>query len=442
MCGIFGIKGHKEASNITYLGLYGVQHRGQEGAGIVSTDGKTFYEHRKQGYVPDRFSEVVIRSLKGESAIGHVRYSTTGDSIKKNLQPFSCDSDLGPMSIAHNGNLTNYKDLREKLEKAGSVFQSTMDTEVILHLIAREKGNSIEERIKKAVRKCKGAYSLIILFKDRLVAVRDPHGYRPLVKGKFQGSTIFASETTSLDLIGAKYTGEVLPGEIISIRNGKETIKRIKNGKIQACVFEYIYFARPDSLLFGRKVYEIRKNMGRELAKLYNIEADMVMPVPDSGVLAAMGYSEQSGIPFELALVRNHYVGRTFIEPRQAIRNFGVKVKLNPVKSFISNKRIVVIDDSIVRGTTSKKIVKMLRDAKAKEVHMVISAPPTTGSCFYGIDTPTKKELIASSKSIEEIRRYIDADSLSYITLDALYKAVGNKRKNFCDACFSGNYLA
>ena len=441
MCGIFGISGHKEASNLTYLGLYALQHRGQEGAGIVSSDGETFYEHRKQGYVPDRFSERVLEGLKGEYAIGHVRYSTTGENLKKNLQPFAVDFDLGTIAVAHNGNLVNYKELKRELEEDGSVFQSTMDTEVILHLVAKEKGSSIEDRIKKAVKRCKGAYSLMFLFKDKVIAVRDPHGFRPLVLGRLKDSIVFASETTSLDLIGAEYEREVEPGEIISVQNGKISTDHIKKERSMACVFEYIYFARPDSLLFGKKVYEIRKNLGRELAKLYKLDADMVIPVPDSGVLAAMGYSEVSGIPFELALVRNHYVGRTFIQPQQSIRNFGVKVKLNLVKSFIKGKKVIIIDDSIVRGTTSQKIIKMVRDAQAMKVHMVISAPPTTGPCFYGIDTPTKEELIASSKSVEEIRKFIGADTLNYMTLDGLFRAVEDKRENFCHACFSGDYL-
>ena len=441
MCGIFGISGNREASNITYLGLYALQHRGQEGAGIVSYDGKTIYEHKKLGYVPDRFSERVLDSLKGRNAIGHVRYSTTGENIKKNLQPFSVDFDLGTISVGHNGNLVNYVELKKGLEEDGAVFQSTMDTELILHLVAREKGTSIEERIKRAVKKCRGAYSLIFLFKNKIIAVRDPHGFRPLVIGKLNKSAIFASETTSLDLIGAKYIREVEPGEIVSVEDGKITINHIKKERRLACVFEYIYFARPDSLLFGKKVYEVRKNLGKELARIHKIKADMVLPVPDSGVLAAMGYAEESGVPFELALVRNHYVGRTFIQPLQSIRNFGVRVKLNPVKSFFKGKSVIVIDDSIVRGTTSKKIVKMIRDAGATEIHIVISAPPTTGPCFYGIDTPTKEELIASSKSVEEIRRFIGADSLSYMTLDGLYRAVGQPRNLFCDACFSGEYL-
>ena len=446
MCGIFGISGNKEASNLTYLGLYALQHRGQEGAGIVSSDGENIYEHKKLGYVPDRFSERVLNSLVGDCAIGHVRYSTTGENIKKNLQPFTVDFDLGTISVAHNGNLVNYKELKKELEEEGSVFQSTMDTEIFLHLVAKEKGKCVEERIKRAVSRCKGAYSLLFLFKGKLIAVRDPYGFRPLVFGKLGGSFVFASETTSLDLIGATFEREVEPGEIITVEKGTikidhiELKKTIKNRRL-ACVFEHIYFARPDSLLFGKKVYEVRKNLGRELAKLYKLKADMVVPVPDSGVIAAMGFSEVSGIPFELVLVRNHYVGRTFIQPQQSIRNFGVKVKLNPVKSFVKGKELIVIDDSIVRGTTSQKIIKMLKDAGASKVHMVISAPPTTGPCFYGIDTPTKAELIASSKSVEEIRKFSGADSLNYMTLDGLYRAVGEKRELFCDACFSGEYL-
>jgi len=443
MCGIFGISNHKEASNITYLGLYALQHRGQEGAGIASTDGQEFYEYKKLGYVPDRFSERVLNGLKGQHAIGHVRYSTTGENIFKNLQPFSVDFDLGTISVAHNGTLTNYQELRQSLEKEGSVFQSTMDTEVILHLVAKEKGETVEERIEKAVKYCKGAYSLLFLMKDRLIAVRDPYGFRPLVVGKLNNAVVFASETTSMDLIEAKSVREVKAGEILSVKEDKITVfkEESKLKRRMACVFEYIYFARPDSLLFGKKVYEIRKNLGRELAKLHKIKADMVIPVPDSGVHAAMGYAEESGIPFELAMVRNHYVGRTFIQPKQSIRNFGVKVKLNLVKSFVKGKSVVVVDDSIVRGTTSQKIVKMIREAGASKIHFVISAPPTMGPCFYGIDTPTKEELIASSKSVEEIKKFIGTDTLNYQTIEGLYNAVGEKRELFCDACFSGDYL-
>jgi amidophosphoribosyltransferase len=441
MCGIFGISGNKEASKITYLGLYALQHRGQEGAGIVSSDGEIFYEHRKLGYVTDRFSDRVIDGLKGTNAIGHVRYSTTGENIKKNIQPFSVDFDLGTISVSHNGNLVNYDSLKRELEGRGAVFQSTMDTELILHLVAREKGTSIEKRIKDAVAKCRGAYSLLFLFQDKLIAVRDPHGFRPLVMGKLGQSTVFASETTSLDLIGAEYVREVEPGEIISVQGKQVKSIYIPKKRRLACVFEHIYFARPDTLLFGKRVYEVRKNLGKELYRIHKLHADMILPVPDSGVLAAMGYAEESGDSFELALVRNHYIGRTFIQPAQSIRDFGVKVKLNPVKSFIKGKSVIVVDDSIVRGTTSKKIIKMLADAGASKIHMMISAPPTTGPCFYGIDTPTKEELIASSKSVEEIRKFIGADSLNYMTIDGLYRAVGEPRDLYCDACFSGEYL-
>jgi len=440
MCGIFGITQHKEAAHLTYLGLYALQHRGQEGAGIASSDGENLYEYRKLGYVVDRFSETVLSDLKGQAAIGHVRYSTTGENIKKNLQPCSVDFELGTIALAHNGNIVNYKELKIELEAQGAVFHSSMDTELILHLVAREKGDSVEERIKRAVAKCRGAYSLLFLFKDKVIAVRDPHGVRPLVMGRLKNSIVFASETTSLDLIGAEYQREVEQGEIVTAKGSQIQSTKLDQDKRLACVFEYIYFSRPDSLIFDKKVYEIRKRFGRELARKYKIKADMVFPVPDSGVPAAMGYSEESGVPFELALVRNHYIGRTFIQPKQSIRNFGVKVKLNPVRSFIKGKEVIIVDDSIVRGTTSQKIIKMVREAGATKIHFLISAPPTKGSCFYGIDTPTKEELIASRKSVEEIRQFIGADTLNYMTLDSLYDAVEEEREHFCDACFSGEY--
>ena len=442
MCGIFGVFNHPEASNLTYLGLHALQHRGQESAGIVSSDGKEYYSHIQMGHVVDIFKREIIDKLKGHMAIGHVRYSTTGSSLLQNAQPFLVNYFRGYLAIAHNGNLVNYEVLKEKLEKEGSIFQSTMDSEVIVHLIAKSHSNNIIERIKEALYQVKGAYSLLFLTENKLIAARDPHGFRPLVLGKIKEGYVVSSETCAFDLIEAEFIREIQPGEILIIDKSGITTDKIPDNisKNSFCVFEHIYFARPDSIVFNKNVYILRKKLGRILAQESPVDADLVVPVPDSGIPAAIGFSEESGIPFELGLIRNHYVGRTFIEPKQSIRHFGVKLKLNALKDVLKGKRIVLIDDSIVRGTTSRKIVKMLKNAGAIEVHMRISSPTTNFPCFYGIDTPTRRELIASSHTVEEIRKYITADSLAYLSLDGLKKAMGIDKNNYCYACFNGDY--
>jgi amidophosphoribosyltransferase len=445
-CAVMGVYGHPEASNMVYLGLYALQHRGQESCGIVSSDGKGLISHRQMGLVADAFKEDVIKRLEGNSAIGHNRYSTTGQSHLKNAQPFVVEYSQGPIAISHNGNLVNGALLREELERSGSIFQSTTDTEVIIHLIATSKEATLMGRIVEALSRARGAYSLLFLTLDKIIAARDPYGFRPLVLGKFpegknRGAYVFASETCALDLIEAEFIRDVEPGEIITIGpDGLGTLKPFLPVPHAKCIFEYIYFARPDSNLFGHNVYRVRKALGRQLARENGVPADLVTPVPDSGVPAAIGYAEESKIPLEFGLIRNHYVGRTFIEPQQTIRNFGVKIKLNAQRDVLNGKRVVVVDDSIVRGTTSRKIIRMLRDAGAKEVHMRISSPATIGPCYYGIDTPTRSELIASSNSVEEIRRYIEADTLAYLSRDGMYAYFGGQRKGFCDACFSGDY--
>lgn len=443
MCGIVGIYNHSEASNLAYLCLYALQHRGQESAGIVTSDGETIYQHREMGHVADVFKKETLAKLHGKNAIGHVRYSTSGDSSLKNAYPFVIKYAHGWLAVAHNGNLTNYRKMRGILEKDGSIFQATVDSEVVMHLIAKGGDAPLEERIIDALKKVKGSYCFTFLSETRMIAARDPKGFRPLVVGTLNGSYIVVSETCALDLLGAKFLREVEPGEVIIFdKNGMKSLKPFAQEKKRAqCIFEYIYFARPDSSVFGRDVYSMRIGLGKQLAKEHAVEADMVIPVPDSGVPAAIGYAEESGIPFQMGLIRNHYVGRTFIEPKNEIRHFGVKIKLNPVRELLKGKRVVCVDDSIVRGTTSMKIVKMLKDAGAKEVHMRISAPPTKWPCFYGIDTPTREELIASLKSVEEIRQFIGADSLGYLSRDLLYwfnKAEPNEW--FCDACFTGDY--
>jgi amidophosphoribosyltransferase len=445
-CAVMGVYGHPEAANMVYLGLYALQHRGQESCGIVSSDGKGLISHRQMGLVADVFKEDVIKRLEGVSAIGHNRYSTQGQSHLKNAQPFVVEYSQGPIAIAHNGNLVNGSLLREELEQAGSIFQSTTDTEVIIHLIATSKESTLMGRIVEALSRARGAYSLLFLTLDRMIAARDPLGFRPLVLGKFpegksRGAYVVASETCALDLIEAEFVREVEPGEIITFGpDGMESLKPFPPVPHAKCIFEYIYFARPDSNLFGHNVYQVRKELGRQLARESGIEADLVTPVPDSGVPAAIGYAEESGIPLEFGLIRNHYVGRTFIEPQQTIRHFGVKIKLNAQRAVLDGKRVVVVDDSIVRGTTSRKIIRMLRDAGAKEVHMRISSPATVGPCYYGIDTPTRTELIASSNSTEEIRRFIGADTLAYLSREGMYAHFDGQRRGFCDACFSGEY--
>ncbi|MEK6562963.1 MAG: amidophosphoribosyltransferase [Candidatus Binatota bacterium] len=444
-CAVMGVFGHPEAANMVYLGLYALQHRGQESSGIVSSDGKVLVSHRQMGLVADIFKEEVIKRLEGASAIGHNRYSTTGQSHIKNAQPFVVEYVQGPIAISHNGNLVNAGVLRDELEASGSIFQSTSDTEVIIHLIATSRETTLMGRIVEALSRARGAYSLLFLTLDRMIAARDPMGFRPLVLGEFKsGRTrgfVVASETCALDLIEAQYLREVEPGEIITFGpKGMESLKPFPPAPHAKCIFEYIYFARPDSNLYGRNVYLVRKELGRQLARENGVEADLVTPVPDSGVPAAIGYAEESGLPLEFGLIRNHYVGRTFIEPQESIRHFGVKIKLNAQREVLEGKRVVVVDDSIVRGTTSRKIVRMLRDAGAKKVHMRISSPPTTGPCYYGIDTPTRSELIASSSSVEEIRKFIDADSLGYLSHEGMYGFLDGRTQGFCDACFSGNY--
>lgn len=442
-CGVFGIYGHPEAANLTYLGLYALQHRGQEGAGICSSDGKNLYLDKSMGLVSDIFTEKRLRKLSGHAAIGHNRYSTAGGSILKNVQPFLVNYILGSIAIAHNGNLINAQYLKLELEKIGAIFQSNSDTEVILHLIARSDHENPIERIRDALSKVIGAYSILFLDESQLIAARDPYGIRPLSLGELNGAYVVASETCAFDLIGAKYLRDVEPGEILVINeNGLQSYSLSQQSTRKAhCVFEFIYFARPDSFIFNyTPVNTIRKNFGKMLSHRFLRDADLVIPVPDSGVPAAIGFAEESGVPFDFGLIRNHYIGRTFIEPKSSIRHFGVKIKLNPVRDLLKGKRIIVVDDSIVRGTTSKKIVKMLKElGGAKEVHMCIASPPTISPCFYGIDTPTRQELIASSHHIEEIRKYITADSLAYLTIEDLKKVLPLP-ENYCLACFDGNY--
>ncbi len=439
-CGVFGIFGHPDAANLTYLGLYALQHRGQESAGIVSSDGKRLYGEKSMGLVADIFGEDRIKKLPGHMAIGHNRYSTTGDSVAINIQPILVNFALGGLAIAHNGNLVNAGILKDELEAYGSIFQSTMDSEVIVHLIAQSRAATLYDRIVDALSHVQGSYSLLIITEEEMIAVRDPNGFRPLSLGELDGAYVVASETCAFDLIEATYIRDVAPGELVVINSkGIHSTFPFKPAAPSHCIFEFIYFARPDSMVFGQNVYSIRKEFGRQLARETNVPADVVIPVPDSGVPAALGYAEEAGIPFDTGLIRNHYIGRTFIEPRQTIRHFGVKIKLNPVRDALKGKRVVVVDDSIVRGTTSKKIIKMIRNAGAAEIHMRISSPPTSYPCFYGIDTPTRQELIASSHSIEEIRKYITADTLGYITLDGIQKVVP-QRMNYCAACFDGAY--
>lgn len=452
-CGVVGIQGDPEAANLAYLMMYALQHRGQESAGIVAGDGETLKRHADIGLVADVFSEKILAQLGGSVAIGHTRYATAGDSgdPSRDAQPLLVRCQAGPIAIAHNGNLVNADALRAQFEDRGSIFQTSSDTEAILHLVATSHGTLLE-RLQKALRQVRGAYSITVMGDGRLYAARDPSGVRPLALGKLRRTPtdrgwVVASETCAFDLIGATYVRDIEPGEIVVIDDNGVRSARIDNPEgvpYAACIFEHVYFARPDSLVFGRYVHEARKALGRQLAKETPVAADIVIPVPDSGVYAAMGFAAESGIPFEMGLVRNHYVGRTFIEPEQRIRHFGVKLKLNPVKSILERKRVVVVDDSIVRGTTSKKIVDMVRLAGAAEVHLRIAAPPTTNPCYYGIDTPTKEELIGSRMSVEEIRKYVGADSLGYLSREGLHQAVrgvGSSTTGACDACFSGEYL-
>ncbi len=440
-CGLFGIWNHPEASNVAYLGLYALQHRGQESAGIAATDGVNFHTEKAMGWVADVFSPERLRRLPGHRAIGHVRYSTAGSSNLRNAQPITANTARGPIAIAHNGNLTNAETLRRDMERDGAIFQSNSDTEVILHLLARAPAGPLEDQIVHALGQVKGAYSLVILTPDAMYAIRDPYGFRPLTLGRLGEAWVVASETCALDLLEARGERDVAPGEIAVVSDaGLHTIRPFPPAERLQCVFEYVYFARPDSILWGRNVHTVRKALGRQLAREHPAEADIVIPVPDSGTSAALGYSEESGTPYELGLIRNHYVGRTFIEPKQGIRHFGVKVKLNPMREMLEGRRVVVVDDSIVRGTTSRKIVKMIRGSGAREVHVRISSPPIQWPCYYGIDTPTRKELIASSHVPEEIRRYLAADSLGYLSLEGMLKATGADPSHFCHACFTGDY--
>ncbi len=441
-CAVFGISGHEESANLAYLGLYALQHRGQEGSGIVSSDGERFYQQKGLGLVADIYSKGKLKELPGSKAIGHNRYSTAGSGDLHNVQPLSVNFAFGNLALAHNGNLINAGVLRGELEAYGAIFQSDSDSEVIIHLIAHSKGDTLINRVIDALSLVRGAFSLVLLTDEDLIAARDPFGFRPLCLGKYKDSWVVASETCAFDLIDATFVREVEPGEIVVIQ-GTELISYhpfLERTRAQ-CIFEYVYFARPDSKIFGTNaVYPIRKAFGRQLAKECPADADLVIPVPDSGVPAALGYAEGMGLPFEIGLTRNHYVGRTFIEPQEEIRHFGVKLKLNPVPEILEGKRIVVVDDSIVRGTTSRKIVKMLRQAGAKEIHMRISSPPVTSPCFYGIDTPNKKELIASESSIEQIRRYVTADSLGYLSLEGMLAQAPDASQHYCNACFTDNY--
>ena len=445
-CGVFGVFGHPEAANLTYLGLYALQHRGQESAGIVASTGNDLNLHRAMGEVEEIFQPGVLSKLKGSSSIGHTRYSTAGDKALLNAQPIMIDCNKGKVAVAHNGNLTNAGEWRRKLEHRGSIFQTNSDTEVIVHLIARSQARNFPAALGDALNQLEGAYSLLVLTAEELYAVRDPRGFRPLALGKLtapDGSEAWAvaSETCAFDLINAQYVREVEPGEMLRIsKAGLEPIHFSPPKPHQFCIFEHVYFSRPDSTVFGRSVNESRERLGRLLAREHPAEADMVVPIPDSGVPAAIGFSLESGIPFRMGLIRNHYIGRTFIEPSQAIRNFGVKLKLNPVRNLIAGKRVVLVDDSIVRGTTSRKLVRMVREAGAKEVHMRISCPPTISPCYYGVDTPTREELIASSNTPEEICKYLGADSLGYLSLRGLRQAVNDTAGDFCTSCYTGVY--
>ena len=445
-CGVVAIYGHPEASNLAYLGLYALQHRGQESAGISSSDGRNIHFHKSMGHVADIFTPEVLGRLPGELAIGHTRYSTAGDTVLLNAQPFSVACNKGQIAVAHNGNITNAGELRRELERDGSIFQASSDTEVILHLVARSRERTLSGALREAMLQLEGAFSLVFLAADRIIVARDPHGFRPLALGQMELSGgrisyVFASETCAFDLINAVYVGDVEPGEMVIV--GPEGMTRERYAPVSDhahCVFEHVYFSRPDSIVFGRPVQQSREMLGRLLARECPVDADVVVPVPDSGVAAAIGYASEAGLPFRHGLIRNHYVGRTFIEPSQAIRDFGVKLKLNPVRHLLEGKRVILVDDSIVRGTTSRKIVRMVRGAGAREVHMRIAGPPTVSPCFYGVDTPSVAELIAANNTLPEIRRFVEADSLGYLSLGALREAVGDDKHNYCYACYTGNY--
>ncbi len=446
-CGVVAIHGHPEAANLAYLALHALQHRGQESAGIASSDGRLIHTYKSMGHVADIFTPERLGRLPGHLAIGHTRYSTTGETALLNAQPFAVACNKGRIAVAHNGNITNARELRGSLEREGSIFQASSDTEVILHLVARSRERLLEAALREALLELDGAFSLVFLAEDRVIVARDPHGFRPLAMGQLElsGSRIsyvFASETCAFDLLGAVYVGEVEPGEMVIVGPEGVTRERYAPPRNRAhCVFEHVYFSRPDSIVFGRSVQESREMLGRMLAREHPAEADVVVPVPDSGVTAALGFAAESGIPFRHGLIRNHYVGRTFIEPSQGLRDFGVKLKLNPVRHLLEGKRVILVDDSIVRGTTSRKIVRMVRSAGAREVHLRISCPPTVSPCFYGVDTPTKSELIGANNSVDEIRRFVEADSLGYLSIGALRRCVADEEEHgYCYACYTGDY--
>jgi amidophosphoribosyltransferase len=464
-CAVCGVYGHPEASKLAYLMLYALQHRGQESAGIASSDGQHLHTHRQMGLVQDVFTPTVLAGLKGNLAIGHTRYSTAGDTSLANAQPIVIDCNKGPLAVGHNGNLTNAMECRRHLEHRGSIFQTTSDTEVIVHMVARSAARNLAGALTDALLQVEGAFSLVILTRDEMWAARDPRGFRPLALGRLGDAWLVASETAAFDLVGGTYVRDVEPGEIVRIsRAGLESISFGAEKQHQYCIFEHVYFSRPDSIVFGRPVYGSRERLGRLLAREHPADADIVVPVPDSGTPAAIGYALESGVPYGMGLIRNHYVGRTFIEPQQEIRDFGVKLKLNPVRELLQGKRVVLVDDSLVRGTTSRKIVRMVREAGATEVHVRISCPPIVSPCYYGIDTPTREELIAAGPSrirprleeselasvarpmnseqrmIEEIRRYLGADSVGYLSLESLRAAVEDKDEKFCTSCYTGNY--
>ena len=446
-CGVIAVYGHPEAANLAYLGLYALQHRGQESAGMCSSDGREIHCVKQMGYIADIFTPERLATLPGSMAIGHTRYSTAGDTSLNNAQPFAVACNKGKIAVAHNGNLTNAAELRRDLEYEGSIFQASSDTEVVLHLVARSRERTIAGALREALLQMEGAFSMVFLAEDRVIVARDPQGFRPLAMGQMELSGgrkcyVFASETCAFDLIGAVYLNEVEPGEMVIVGPEGLTRERYTPEQPRAhCVFEHVYFSRPDSIVFGRSVQESREMLGRMLAREHPVQADVVVPVPDSGVAAAIGFAAESGIPFRHGLIRSHYIGRTFIEPSQAIRDFGVKLKLNPVRHLLEGKRVVLVDDSIVRGTTSRKLVRMVRSAGAREVHLRISCPPTISPCYYGVDTPDKSELIAANNTVEEIRRFVEADSLGYLPIDALRRAVGDDRKHeFCYACYTGAY--
>ena len=440
-CGVFGIFGHREAANLTYLGLYALQHRGQESAGIAASDGITIRVSKAMGYVNEAFNEDTLAKLPGTSAVGHVRYSTAGESRLVNAQPIVIDSTHGQLALCHNGNLVNAGEVRDELVRQGSIFQATTDSEVVVHLYARSRQDNPEAAVVEALSQVRGAFSFVLMTKDRLIGVRDPHGFRPLAIGRLKDAWVICSETCAMDLIGATYERDVEPGEMVVVTaQGLKSLRPFAAAPHAQCVFEHVYFARPDSYVFGESVNHVRTEFGRRLARESGVPADVVVPIPDSGVCAATGYSETAGIPMRMGLIRNHYVGRTFIEPQQSIRHFGVKVKLNAVRDILEGRRVVLIDDSIVRGTTSRKIVKMVRAAGATEVHMRISCPPTISPCFYGVDTPSRKDLIAATHTLEQIRKHLGADSLAYLSLDGLMGAVRGGRSKYCASCYTGVY--